>query len=601
MGEVAPVMSFDAHELPSPDGTLRLLLVGATEKQAGWLRGLLRRSTSLRFETLRVRALEHVDGEHSEEGKIDAVLLCCSSAPPSELETLATLGVAFPNSPVLLINEVEDEHFAMEALAGGARTVLVRRELTPSTLVSALLAAISSHQAIRGMSVAREHERHLGTHDQLTGLANRYLFDDRLAQVVATARRKGRKMAVLFLDLDNFKLVNDTLGHGVGDGLLRSVAGHLSSALRASDTAARVGGDEFALLLTDLNDELDARRVATKILEALSHPIELKDRSMSCTVSIGIATLPSNGTDPRELVRKADTAMYHAKKRGRNRFEFYTEDMNEAVMRRVKLEGGLRTASEDATLRLHYQPLFDLRRERIVGAEALVRWQHQELGFLPPDDFVPLAEETGQIVPVGQWVLQEACRQNASWQRESNEGFRVSVNVSARQLQEPDFVAQVRDALGSNELKPELLDLEITESSLVHDAEVTVNALHALKELGVHLSIDDFGTGYSALSYLKHLPIDALKIDQSFVRTLTSDPADATIIQAVVMMARGLNLATVAEGVESRDQMLLLGSYGCNRMQGFLFGRPVDADAFEAHIEDPIFRWDRDLEEPSDD
>jgi diguanylate cyclase (GGDEF)-like protein len=460
---------------------------------------------------------------------------------------------------------------------------------------------VAGHRTIRRLSLARERERHLGTHDQLTGLANRYLFNDRLGQAVAAARRSGRKMAVLFIDLDNFKLVNDTLGHGVGDGMLRSVAGHLVSALRESDTAGRVGGDEFALLLTNLKDELDARRVASKILDALSNSIELRDRSMSCTVSIGIATLPSNGSDPKELVRKADTAMYHAKKRGRNRFEFYTEDMNEAVMRRILLEGGLRTATQDASLRLHYQPLLDLRRERIVGAEALIRWEHPELGFLPPDDFVPVAEETGQIVSLGQWVLEEACRQNAEWQRPGNEGFRISVNISARQLQEADFPEQVRSVLDASNLKPELLDLEITESSLVHDAELTVNALHALKELGVHLSIDDFGTGYSALSYLKHLPIDALKIDQSFVRTLKSDPADATIIQAVVMMARGLNLTTVAEGVETRDQLLLLGSYGCNRMQGFLFGRPMDAEAFEARIEDPTFRWDRDLEEPSED
>ncbi|MBW2275483.1 MAG: EAL domain-containing protein [Deltaproteobacteria bacterium] len=594
-------MSSDGLNLPGADRAIRLLLVGATDEQAGWLRGLLQKSKTLRFETLRVAAIDPAQGEQSAAPRVDAVLLFCPTADPTELEALVSAGIAFPECASLVIADLEDEHFAMEALAGGARVALVRGGLTASALVSALLAAIASHRTIRALGVARKRERHLGNHDQLTGLANRYLFNDRLQQAVAAAGRNGRKMAVLFIDLDNFKLVNDTLGHGVGDGLLRSVAGHLSSSLRESDTAARVGGDEFALLLTNLHDELDAERIARKILSALDHPIELRDRSISCTVSIGIATLPGDGSDPKELVRKADTAMYHAKKRGRNRCEFYTDDMNEAVLRRVQLEGGLRTAIQDGSLRLHYQPLFDLRRERIVGAEALIRWQHPELGFLAPADFLPLAEETGQIVTVGEWVLQTACRQNVRWQRGGNEGFRMSVNVSARQLLEADFVDQVREALMTSGLSPELLDIEITESSLVSDAEVTVNALRALSELGVHISIDDFGTGYSALSYLKHLPIDALKIDQSFVRSLKSDPADATIIQAVVMMARGLNLTTVAEGVETHDQLLLLGSYGCNRMQGYLFGRPVEAEAFEERLRDPTFHWHRgDEESPGD-
>jgi diguanylate cyclase (GGDEF)-like protein len=593
-------MSSEGLALPGPDRALRLLLVGATDEQVRWLRGLLDRSRTLRFETRRVAEIDRPAGTHPGTDALDAVLLFCSAGEPTELEALASAGIVFPECPALVICEVEDERFAMEALAGGARVALVRSDLGASALVSALLAAVASHQTIRRISRARERERHLGTHDQLTGLANRYLFSDRLGQAVAAAGRSGRKMAVLFIDLDNFKFVNDTLGHGVGDGLLRSVAGHLSTALRASDTAARVGGDEFALVLTNLHDELDAERIASKILAALRHPIELRDRSIFCTVSIGIATMPSDGMDPKELVRKADTAMYHAKKRGRNRFEFYTDDMNEAVVRRVMLEDGLRTAIQDGGLRLFYQPLFDLRRERIVGAEALIRWQHPQLGFLEPMDFLPLAEETGQIVTVGEWVLETACRQNVRWQRGGNEGFRMSVNISARQLQEADFCEQVRESVLSSGLNPELLDLEITESSLVRDAEVTMNALHSLKELGIHLSIDDFGTGYSALSYLKHLPIDALKIDQSFVRTLKSDPADATIIQAVVMMAQGLNLTTVAEGVETHDQLLLLGSYGCNRMQGYLFGRPVEAAVFEERLSDPGFRWERESEEPSE-
>ncbi|UCE87556.1 MAG: EAL domain-containing protein, partial [Deltaproteobacteria bacterium] len=324
---------------------------------------------------------------------------------------------------------------------------------------------------------------------------------------------------------------------------------------------------------------------------SIGRPITLGRRAFVTTASIGIATYPRNGTEPEELIKKADTAMYHAKQQGRNRFEFYTQDMNMAVMRRVALESRLRTAAADGGLLLHYQPQFDLRRERLIGSEALLRWQHPELGMLPPIQFLPLAEETGLIVPIGEWVLRTACRQNAAWQQMGHRGFRISVNVSTQQFKERGFAAIVRNALEESGLRPEYLELEITESSLVEDVEMTVGTLRELKRLGVHLSIDDFGTGYSALSYLKFLPIDILKIDQSFVRSLTSYPADATITSAIVQMAQGLSLTTVAEGVETVEQLLLLGSFGCNRMQGYLFGKPVPPETFVKMLEDPGFRW----------
>jgi diguanylate cyclase (GGDEF)-like protein len=396
---------------------------------------------------------------------------------------------------------------------------------------------------------------------------------------------------VIFLDLDNFKTVNDTLGHAVGDGLLRAVGGHLQEALRGIDTAARFGGDEFAVLLTNLTGPQEAADVACRILDGLGRPMRLKSHSMVITASMGIATFPRDGADPEELVEKADTAMYHAKERGRNRYKFFTTEMRTSVMRRAAMLSRLRSAAEDGSLVLHYQPQFDLRRGCVVGAEALLRWKHPKLGLLSPDKFLPLAEETGFIVQIGEWVLREACRQNASWQQMGYSGFRLAVNVSPHQFREPDFSDVVRSALRESGLRPELLELEITESTLVQDAEQTISTMHTLKKQGVHLSIDDFGTGYSALSYLKHLPIDVLKIDQSFVAGVTTDPADATIIESILHMAQGLNLATVAEGVETREQMLLLGSYGCKRLQGFLFGPPCPPEELTRQLENPDFRW----------
>jgi diguanylate cyclase (GGDEF)-like protein len=389
----------------------------------------------------------------------------------------------------------------------------------------------------------------------------------------------------------SFKLVNDSLGRGAGDELLEQAAVLLRRCLRETDTAARLGGDEFGVLLTNLHDELDASRIAMKIVETLCRPMPVKGQSVYCTVSIGIATVPRNGEDAAELLQQSDTAMHHAKRRGRNRAEFFTEEMNTLVTRRATLETGLRTAVDAGGLHLHYQPIFDLRRERLVGAEALIRWQHPELGALAPDDFLHLAEDSGQILGIGEWVLNTACQQAAVWQSQGHEGFRIAVNVSPRQLQESTFHETVQEALVRSSLDPKSLELEITESTLVRDADVMVKALHDLKQIGVHLSIDDFGTGYSALSYLKDLPIDLLKIDRSFVNSLMVDPAGATIVETIVRMAHGLNLTTVAEGVEQHDQLLLLGSYGCNRMQGYLFGRPVSPEGFTRWINDPTFRW----------
>jgi diguanylate cyclase (GGDEF)-like protein len=568
---------------------IRVLMAGGDTATAEALRERLAASRSMAFELIHAPTLAEALASPGAEAA-DAMLLHVGADDP-RLALLAQAHMAAPTLPIVVLAEVDDEAVALKALQTGARGYLLRSEASTRLLVTTLGAALESHRMILQLNTAREKARHLATHDQLTGLANRALFNDRLSQALHAARRGRHKLAVLFADLDGFKAINDTLGHAVGDGLLRGMARRLAACLRETDTAARLGGDEFAILLTHLASELDAATVARKLLASLGDPIQFRRQSTSIRCSIGIATFPRDAAEPEDLVRKADTAMYHAKDRGGNRFDFYTEDMNTAIQRRVALEDRLRTALDQDQLLVYYQPQYDLTRGRIMGAEALLRWKHPELGLVSPSHFLPIAEESGLIVPIGDWILRSACQQNAAWNRSGHRGLRVSVNVSSQQFLEAGFADVVRSALDDSGLPPVSLELEITEGSLLRDVEVTVNTLRKLKDLGVRLAIDDFGTGYSAMAYLKRLPIDVLKIDQSFVRALTTDPADATITETIVQLAGGLNLTTIAEGVETLEQLLLLGSYGCNRMQGFLFGKPVPADIFEQWLANPPFRW----------
>jgi diguanylate cyclase (GGDEF)-like protein len=576
---------------PEPGSSrIRLLLIGVDDEQATHVRTLLDASRSMQFE------LEHAPSLSAalalpNAASVDVMMLYVREGDLPRLSPLTQARMAAPLIPIVVMSDLDDEAIAIRALQNGARGYLVRGDTTSRLLVTTLAAALESHRMILQLNTARERARHLATHDQLTGLANRTLFHDRLDQALSAARRGRHKLAVLFVDLDGFKAINDSLGHAVGDGLLRGLARRIAACLRETDTAGRLGGDEFAVLLTNLANETDAAMIAKKLLSALSEPIQFREQSMSIQCSVGIATFPRDTTDAEELIKKADTAMYHAKERGGNVFDFYTEDMNAAIQRRADIEGRLRNALEEDQLVVHYQPQFDLTRGRIIGAEALLRWQHPELGLVSPSHFLPIAEETGLIVPIGDWILQQACQQNAIWNRQQDRNLRVSVNVSSKQFLEPGFSDVVRTALHGTGLSAVSLELEITESSLLRDVEVTVNTLRNLKELGVRLAIDDFGTGYSALAYLKRLPIDVLKIDQSFVKALTTDPADATITETIVQLASGLNLTTIAEGVETLEQLLLLGSYGCNRMQGYLFGKPVPAETFEQWLESPPFHW----------
>ena len=412
--------------------------------------------------------------------------------------------------------------------------------------------------------------------DALTGLPNRALFMDRLSHGLTRARRRHEHVAVLFLDVDRFKVINDTLGHTVGDQLLVEVSNRLGSSLRPGDTVARLGGDEFGLLLEDVADAETAEAVALRIEAELAKPLHFEGREVFVTASIGIALSSERLGTPEEVLRDADLAMYHAKAKGKARHELFDGSMSAPALDRMDLEMDLRAAISRQEFRLHYQPIFRLDTGRIAEVEALIRWQHEKRGLLQPDAFIGLTEETGLIVPIGQWVLIEACRQARAWQIEfpRNPPLVMSVNLSAKQFQNPKLVEEITDALNLSGLEPACLKLEITESVVMQDAPATLAKLRELKDLGVRLAIDDFGTGYSSLGYLKRFPVDTLKIDRSFVKGLSHEGGDTAIVRAVVTVAKSLNMDVTAEGIETDQQRIELKTLGCDLGQGFLFARP---------------------------
>jgi diguanylate cyclase (GGDEF)-like protein len=411
---------------------------------------------------------------------------------------------------------------------------------------------------------------HLAQHDGLTDLPNRALFSERLTEAIASAHRYRRKLAVLFLDLDRFKHVNDSLGHLIADRVLQSVATRLQGRVRASDTVARQGGDEFVILLSEVTHAQDAAVSAEKILQVVRALHRIDQHDLHLTASIGIATYPDDG-------RNADLAMYHAKDGGRNNYQFFTEDMNQRALERQSLEVDLRLALENREFELYYQPKVSLATGAITAVEALIRWHHPRRGLVSPHEFIPVAEACGVIVPIGQWVMREACRQTRAWRDAGLPRVRIAINVSTRELREKDFVATVRAILEETGLEPDYLELELTETFLMQDATLTGTVLQALKDLGVTLALDDFGTGYSSLSHLQRFPIDTLKIDRSFVRDVATDVDDANIVSAMIRMGASLDMRVVAEGVETRDQLVFLREHGCPEAQGYHFGRPVVA------------------------
>ena len=422
--------------------------------------------------------------------------------------------------------------------------------------------------------------------DALTGLANRSLLRDRLSQAVSYAYRYGHPIWVLFVDLDRFKFVNDTLGHQAGDILLTAVSSRLQAAVRDTDTVARMGGDEFVLILPERTDAGLSTHIVQRIMDAIAQPLTIEGHEFFVSCSIGVAVYPADGDTPEELIKHADIAMYRAKETGRNNFQFYTSAMNERALERLHIEGDLRNALEREEFMLHYQPQVDLRTGEIVGVEALIRWQHPELGMVPPVRFIGLAEENGLIVPIGAWVIRTACLQNKAWQLHGLGNLRISVNLSARQFAQEDLVESIASSLREAGLAPEYLEIELTESLVMADVDRAIGILRELKALGVQLSIDDFGTGYSSLSYLKRFPIDVLKIDRSFVNDITIDPDDAAIVASIVSLAHSLRLQVIAEGVETEAQLTYLREHDCDQIQGYFFSRPVTADALTVMLEE---------------
>jgi diguanylate cyclase (GGDEF)-like protein/PAS domain S-box-containing protein len=436
-------------------------------------------------------------------------------------------------------------------------------------IATALGTAVGRHRVEERLS-------HVAQFDSVTGLPNRRLFHDRLLQAMARARRRKCTLALIFLDLDGFKEINDTLGHKAGDRLLRVVGSRLKHSLREGDTVARLGGDEFTVILEDLHDRDEAVAVAHKVLSALAKPLSLEKQEFAVTASAGLTVYPEDTRNVETLLKNADTAMYYAKDRGKNNLQSYTPLMTTLKRERVTLENQLRRALESNELFLQYQPQVDLQQGGIVGVEALARWQHPELGVVPPGRFIPLAEKSGLIVPIGRWALATACAQGVAWQA-CTRPVRIGVNVSARQFR-GDLFQTVVAALSSSGLEAQWLELELTESLLMEDPETARATLLKLKGLGVKIAIDDFGSGYSSLSYLRHFPIDRLKIDQSFIRDLVTSPDDAAIARAIIALGHTMNIRVVAEGVETPEQLAFLRDNGCDVMQGFLYSEPVSAD-----------------------
>lgn len=440
-------------------------------------------------------------------------------------------------------------------------------------------------EAITERKLYEAEMRHQATHDALTGLPNRNMLYDHLQRAVQTARQKGSMVAVAFVDLDQFKFINDSLGHQVGDELLRTVANRLLSCVRDTDMVARQGGDEFVLVLQNQAGEVGISEVMQRILAVVSKPWQAGDREFHITSSIGVSRFPGDGKDVETLLKNADSAMYKAKELGRNNFQYFAPWMDAQISNRLEMLISLRRALDQNEFKLFYQPKLSLADGRIIGAEALIRWESPEQGMVSPDRFIPFAEEAGLIVPIGEWVLRTACRQNRAWQTAGLPPIPVAVNLSPRQMNQalPDFVATVLKESG---LSAAFLELEITENVVMKDAEKTVATLNALKRLGLQISVDDFGTGYSSLSYLRRFPVDALKIDKSFVRDIAHDADSAAIVKAIISLAHILNLRVIAEGVEDAAQHLFLQENGCDEVQGYYFGKPMAVDDFTRRLRD---------------
>ncbi len=568
----------------SPDsagaGPMRVLLISRDYSAARQIDGLLHLAWS------RAHLLTHAEWDAAAAEALLDHPACCVllDTPPGDDDSLMLLEhvrTAAPDVPIVLLCAAEDEQRAMRALEAGAQDCLIKSELEPALLRRALTYAIERKRSEAQLA-------HQALHDPLTGLANRALFLDRLGVALERSRRSGGQLAVLFLDFDNFKQINDSRGHAAGDRLLATLGGRLSAMLRPMDTVARFGGDEFTFLFEDLTSEREVVLIADRICDAASLPIVIDGLELVVTVSIGIAIVTDPAVAPETVIREADAAMYRAKERGRSRYELFDEDSRSRAVERIELEAALRHSVARSELCVHYQPFVPLQDDaEVAGFEALVRWEHPTRGLIAPADFIPLAEDTGMIASVDRFVLDEALAQLTHW-REHRPDMTISLNVSSRQLAEPSLASVLSGAIQASELDPAAVCLDIPESAVARDPDTALRALHGLKATGVRIALDDFGSGASSLASLRELPIDALKIHESFTRTVNDSREDALMVGALVELGHALGLSVVAEGVETEAQLEQLRELGCDGAQGYAVGRPVTEGEVQALLTAPV-------------
>ncbi len=554
---------------------MKLLLVEDNPADADFLAASLRRQRASDIQIVNVATLAEAVAQLGLD-KYDVVLLDLHLPDGSGLQCLDAIQAVDSEIPIVVLSGQDDEEFAVSVLNKGAQDYLVKWEG-------------QGHSILRSIRYAMERKKadlrltYLAQYDPLTGIPNRQFFNDQLTRATARARRDGRKVTLLYLDLDAFKVVNDTLGHDAGDRLLQEVADRIRRSVRAGDVVARLGGDEFAVMLEGLASPRDVEAMATGLLEIVSKPYHIADRQLTITTSIGITVFPSDNADTQMLLKNADIAMYQAKDSGRNNFKFFHQAMHASLVEYHELERDIREALQLGHFHLAYQPKVNVHINQLQGLEALLRWKSPTRGIVNPKDFISVAEESGHIIPLGYWVLNEVCQTINAWRGKGLTLVPVSVNVSARQFQQPDFHKRIAEVLHKHDIDPSLIEIELTEGLMMEDTEAAQRELSQLKKIGLRISIDDFGTGYSCLSYLRRFPIDVLKIDRSFVMEIGSIRDGESIIDAIISLAKSLRLETVAEGVETPAQLNYLLDHGCHVVQGFLFGKPM-----EMHLIEPL-------------
>jgi diguanylate cyclase (GGDEF)-like protein len=552
---------------------MKLLLVEDNQADVEFLAASLRRQRGSDVEMVNVQSMAGATERLASE-KFDIVLLDLHLPDASGLECIDAIQAIDNEIPIVVLSGQDDEEFAVNILNKGAQDYLVKWEGQGRTILRSIRYAIERKRSELRLN-------YMAQFDALTGIPNRQYFNDQLTRATARARRDGRKVTLLFLDLDEFKVVNDTLGHDAGDRLLKEVASRIQRSVRTGDVIARLGGDEFAVLLEGLSGPLEVEAMANGLLQLVSQPYHIADRQLDITTSIGITMYPNDSADTQMLLKNADIAMYQAKENGRNNVTFFTERMHAELMEYHELERDIREALRLEEFHLVYQPKVNAHNKRLQGLEALLRWNSPTRGKVGPGTFIPVAEESGHIIPLGYWIFHQVCQTLKSWEEMELPLVPVSVNVSARQFQQPDFHKRVEQILASHDVDPALIEIELTEGLVMEDSEAAQTELLRLKRIGVRISIDDFGTGYSCLSYLRRFPIDVLKIDRSFIMEIGVSQDGESIIDAIISLARSLRLETVAEGVETTDQLNFLLERGCHIVQGYLFGVPMEPKLIE--------------------